>query len=105
MAIKELLEEELASSVRMERDYQHEIARLPRGCVVKKVIRGRAYYYLAFREKGKVRFQYQGRDMDVKKIALHQKAKKDRVRYRKLLSEVRNQIKFMRKALRAKQAV
>ncbi|HBA84796.1 MAG TPA: hypothetical protein DCZ95_11940 [Verrucomicrobia bacterium] len=105
MAIRELLKEELANSVRMERDYQRELARLPRGCVVKKLIRGKAYYYLAFREEGKVRFQYQGRDMDVKKIALHRKAKQDRIQYRKLLSEVRKQIKFMRKALRAKQAV
>ena len=45
MAIKELLKEELANSLRMERDYRRALAKLPRGCLVKKIIRGRAYYY------------------------------------------------------------
>ena len=42
MAIKELLKEELGNSLRMERDYRRALAKLPRGSVVKKIIRGRA---------------------------------------------------------------
>ncbi len=105
MAIKELLKEELANSLRMERDYRRALAKLPRGCVVRKVIRGRVYYYLAYREKSRVRFQYQGRKMGERDLAKYRDAKRFRVQYRKLLSDVRKQVVFLRKALRAKQAV
>ena len=105
MAIKELLKEELGNSLRMERDYRRALSKLPRGSVVKKIIRGRAYYYLAYREKSHVRFLYKGRKMEEWEIAKYRDAKRFRVQYRKLLSNVRKQIIFLRKALRAKQAV
>ena len=89
----------------MERDYQRELAKLPRGCIVKKSIGGRVYLYLAFREKDRVRFQYKGRMMDDREVAKYGEAKRFRVQYRKLVSDVRRQIKFLRKVLRAKQAV
>ncbi|MDO9542814.1 MAG: hypothetical protein Q7J98_10895 [Kiritimatiellia bacterium] len=53
MAIQELLKEELGNSLRMERDYRHTMDKLPRGSLVKKIIRRRAYYYLAYREKSR----------------------------------------------------
>ena len=105
MAIKELLKEELANSLRMERDYRRALAKLPRGCLVKQIIRGRAYYYLAYREKNRVRFLYKGRKMEEREMAKYRDAKRFRVQYRKLLSNVRKQIIFIRKSLRAKQAV
>jgi hypothetical protein len=102
MAIKELLKEELGNSLRMERGYQRELAKLPRGCIVKKIIGGRAYFYLAFRDKDRVRFQYKGRKMDEQEIAKYGEAKRFRVQYRKLLSDARQQIKFLNRALRIK---
>ena len=105
MAIKELMREELANSRRMVRDYRRALARLPRGSLVKKMIRGRAYYYIARREKGRVQFRYVGRKMDPEEIARYRDAKKYRAQYRGLLAQARRQIKFLRKALRAKQAV
>jgi hypothetical protein len=105
MAIKELLKEELGNSLRMERDYRRELAALPRGSVVKKMIRGRVYYYVAFREKGRVRFLYKGRKMGEQELARYADAKRLRVQYRGLLSQVRKQVLFLRKALRAKQIV
>ena len=104
MAIKELLREELDNSLRMERDYQRELAKLPRGSLVKKVVRGRAYYYLAAREDQRVRFRYLA-NPDEAKIAKYQDAKRARAQYRKLLANVRQQVRFLRKVLRAKQAV
>ena len=105
MAIKELLKEELGHSLRMERDYQRELRKLPRGCVVKKKVRSRVYFYIAFRDKARVRFIYRGRSMSEDDLAKYAKAKRRRAQYRGLLSDVRKQIKFLRKALRAKQAV
>ncbi len=105
MAIKELLEEELKNSLRMEQGYLRELSRLPRGSLVKKVIAGRDYFYLAYRENGAVRFDYKGKAVSEQDLAKYSDAKRYRVQYRKLLKNVRMQIKFMRKALRAKQAV
>jgi len=104
MAIKELLKEELGNSLRMERDYRRELAKLPQGCLVKKMVRGRAYYYVAVREGAQVRFRYL-RNPDEKKIAAYSEAKRARAQYRKLLGDVQRQIRFLRKALNAKQAV
>jgi len=105
MAIKELLAEELDNSLRMERDYLRRLAELPRGSLVRKMVAGRAYHYLAFREKGRVRFQYLGRNLGKAEEASYRAAMAHRVQYRRLLKDVRAQIRFMRKALRAKQAV
>jgi len=105
MAIKELLKEELGNSLRMERDYRRALGKLSRGSVVKKIIRGRPYYYLAYREKSRVRFLYKGRKMEERELAKYRDAKRFRAQYRKLLSDVRKQIIFLRKVLRAKQAV
>lgn len=105
MAIRELLAEELENSLRMERDYLRHLAALPRGSLIKKIIGGRPYYYLASREQGRVRFLYQGRNMSAVDIAKYKAAKEYRIKYRKLLKDVRAQIRFIRKALRAKQAV
>ncbi len=104
MAIKELLKEELGNSIRMERDYRRALRKLPRGSVVKKIIRGRPYYYLAYREKSRVRFLYKGCKMEERELAKYRDAKRFRAQYRKLLSDVRKQIIFLRKVLRAKQA-
>lgn len=105
MAIKELLREELANSLRMERDYRRELAKLQHGSLVKKMIRGRVYYYVAAREKGRVRWRYLGRQVGEKEIAKYHDARKYRAQYRGLLAHVRRQIRFLRKALRGKQAV
>ena len=59
--IKGVLKEELNNSLRMKKDYQRELAKLPKGSLVKKKIRGKEYYYLVLREKGRVKFIYKGK--------------------------------------------
>ncbi|HQP25945.1 MAG TPA: hypothetical protein PLP16_12305, partial [Smithellaceae bacterium] len=105
MAIRELLKEELENSLRMERDYGRAMAELPRGSLVRKNVGKQAYYYLAYREGPKVRFQYMGRNVDKGVIAKYREAKQLRAQYRKHRSVVRKQIRFLRRVLHAKQAV
>jgi len=69
---------------------------------VKKEIKGHNYYYLIMREEGKVRFIYKGK-VSKDEVKRFDEAKKMRAKYRKLLSQVRKQISFLRKALRAKE--
>jgi hypothetical protein len=52
--IKNVLKEELANSLGMKKNFQRELAKLPKGSLIKKEIRGNIYFYLELREKGKV---------------------------------------------------
>ncbi|HDH13179.1 MAG TPA: hypothetical protein ENG83_13450 [Nitrospirae bacterium] len=100
--IKGVLEEELENSIRQEAAYIKALEAIPAGVIVKKKIKGHHYYYLMLREKEKVKFIYKGK-ISKEEIRKYEEAKKMRAKYRKLLSEVRKQISFLRKALRAKE--
>ena len=104
MSIKGVLREELENSLQMEKNYQRELAALPRGSLVRRVIKGRPYYYLIFRQDGRFRAQYRGKVSEAE-IEKYRKAKVYRAKYRGLLSRVRKQIRFLRSALRGKQDV
>lgn len=100
--IKNVLEEELESSLRQQAAYIQEINSIPKGVLVRKEIRGHVYYYLMFRENGKVKFVYKGK-LSKEKIDEFEKAKLTRVKYRKLLADIKKQISFLKKALNAKE--
>jgi sRNA-binding regulator protein Hfq len=100
--IKGVLEEELENSLRQEAAYVKALKDIPAGVLVKKEIKGHSYYYLMLREKGKVKFIYKG-NISKEEIKKSDDAKKMRAKYRKLLSQTRKQISFLRKALRAKE--
>lgn len=102
--IKGVLKEELANSLAMERSYERELAKLPKGSLVKKTIKGHVYYYLQVRENGKVRFLYRGK-LSEREIEQYKQAKQYRAQYRRLLSEVRKQIRFLRTTLRGNKSV
>lgn len=102
--IKGVLKEELGNSLRMQDSYERELKKLPKGSLVKKRIKGQEYYYLIFREDGKVRFVYKGKvqENEVKK---YHDAKEMRARYRHLLSRVKKQVRFLRSSLRGKESI
>jgi hypothetical protein len=102
--IKGVLKEELDNSLRMKQSYERELARLPKGNLVKKTIKGHHYYYLQIRNRGRVRFVYKGKVLQ-KDIEKYKPAKQVRAKYRKNLSEVKKQIRFLRRALRGKESV
>jgi hypothetical protein len=100
--IKGVLEEELKKAMLLQAEYEKAMATLPRGVLVKKYVKGRQYCYLMSREKGKLKFEYKGK-MFGKDIKYYDTVKKDRARYRNLLSEVRKRVAFIRKTLRGKE--
>ena len=99
--IKSMLKEELANSLAMKKNYEKELAKLPKGSLIKKNVKGHEYYYLVVREEGKVKFTYKGKKVSDKEIQKYKQAKEYRAKYRKLLSEVKKQIKFLRSALQS----
>ncbi len=102
--IKGVLREELANSLRMKEGYERELGKLPVGSLIKKRIKGHVYYYLVCRKNGKVRFVYKGKSspQDLRRYIA---AKKSRARYRKLLSQVKKQIRFLKSSLRGKESI
>jgi len=101
--IKGVLKEELENSCDMLKRYQEEIAKI-KGCLIRKKIGKRYYYYLVKRQGKKVRFIYKGPiSEEVKKAYGGQRKMLNK--YKKLLLQVKNQIKFIRRALRGKETV
>lgn len=105
MAIREILEEELENSLRMEKEYSALLSALPRGSLVKRIRNRHEYFYIVYRDKGKVCLDYVGKEVSPELRRQYHEAKEQRAQYRKLRSQVRQQIKFIRRALRAKQPV
>lgn len=102
--IKGVLKEELENSMRMKRDYEKALAKLPKGSLIKKKVKGHEYHYLLLRQEGKVKFIYKGKLPD-KEMQKYKDVKEYRAKYRKLLSQVKKQIRFLRSTLRGKEAV
>lgn len=102
--IKGALAEELENSLRMEKEYEEALEMLPKGCISVKKIKGHEYCYLVKRVGKKVKYAYKGK-MSKKERMKYEEAKKLRAKYRKLLSQIKKQIKFLRGALRGKEAV
>jgi len=101
--IKGVLKEELENSCDMLKRYQEEIAKI-KGCLIRKKIGKRYYYYLVKRQGKKVKFMYKGPiSEEIKKAYVKQR--KMLSKYRKLLLQVKNQIKFIKRALRGKETV
>ena len=102
--IKGALAEELQNSIRMKRTYERALCKLPKGCLVAKKIKGKEYYYLVRREGKKLIYIYRG-TVSSREKRKYEEAKLLRARYRRLLSQVRKQIKFLRSSIRGKEAI
>ena len=102
--IKGVLAEELENSVRMKKEYEEALSKLPKGCLAIRKIRGHQYCYLVKRINGKVKYLYMGKLSEDEKTK-YIEAKEMRNKYRKLLSQVKKQIRFLRSSLRGKEAV
>ena len=104
MAIKGILREELENSLKMKADYEKELSKLPVGSLSRRKIKGRHYYYLIYRDCGKVKSDYKGK-VSEKIIKKYSDAKQYRAKYRHLLSRVKKEIKFLKGALRGKEPI
>ena len=102
--IKGVLAEELENSLRMKKEYEEALRKLPEGCIAVKKIKGHEYCYLVKRISKKVKYIYKGK-LSIEERKKFDEAKRLRAKYRNLLSQVKGQIKFLRGTLRGKKAV
>ena len=102
--IKGVLAEELGNSLRMKKGYEQALNALPKGCLAIKKIKGREYCYLVRRQGKKVKYVYKGK-LPAEEMKKYEEAKVLRAKYRKLLSQVKKQIRFLKGSLRGKEPV
>ena len=102
--IKGVLAEELENSLRMKKGYEKALRKLPEGCLAIKKIKGHEYFYLVKRVKKKVKYIYKGKVSKEEKKK-YEEAKVLRAKYRKLLAQVKKQIRFLKGSLRGKEAI
>lgn len=105
MVIKSVLREELANSLRMKERYERELSKLPKGSISKRNIKGHEYYYLVYRENGKFKSIYKGKSVRGKDLKKYQEAKNLRSKYRKALSQLKKQIRYLNGILRGKEEI
>lgn len=100
MSLKGVLKEEIQNAERLRWRYQQELSRLPRGSLIRKNIKGRKYYYRVYRDdEGKVCFDYMGKEVSKQQKTAFEEAKEKRARYRKLISQLNKEIKFLRRSV------
>lgn len=101
--LKGILEEELERCKRLEKSYDRELAKLPKGSLVLKKINKGQYYYLIYRDKsGKVCSDYKGL-VSQAELNKYKEAKEFRSKYRHLRSEVKKEIKLLERMLHARE--
>ena len=105
MVIKSVLREELQNSLRMKKQYERELAKLPKGSLVKRIIKGHEYYYLVYRENGKFRSIYKGKSVTKRELKKYQEAKELRAKYRHSLSKLKKQIRYLKGVLRGTEEI
>jgi len=97
-ALKQALQAEQKRAEQLKRTYEARLKRLSKEVLVKKIIRGRPYYYLAQRMGKKVQYRYVGK-LSLRKIDYFEKLKIKRAEYRKELSEMKNKIYRLKSAI------
>ena len=99
--IHDILREERSNSLSMVRRYRRELAALPRGAPIRKPVGKRDYLYIASREGGKFRLRYVG-PWSAKAAAPFVLAKRKRLKYRRPILDLQEQLSIIHRALREK---
>lgn len=94
-----VLQDELERNRRMQSRYRKEIDQLPKGALYLRKINQHQYYYLNYRENGKVIAKYLGKYEAVEVESLRKKIS-ERKHYEDLLKKLNNEENMLTKALR-----
>ena len=107
MSIKEALRDELKNSIRILERYEQELNQLPQGNLNRKKINSKEYYYIQHREGNRVLSEYLGSAAKFPKDEIDKwdKIKRRRKNYRRSISKLKRQIKFLKGVLRGKEPI
>ncbi len=93
--LKEIITEEFHRNLLMQRQYEVEIKKLPKGTIVIKKVGNNEYAYLKYRNGRKTITDYIGRDQD--EIRELKKQIQKRRHFERMLSELKKEVRFVEK--------
>lgn len=94
--IHEALKEELVRLQEKERVYETQLALLPKGRIQHKLIGGKLYPYLTYREDGKVKTRYvKSEELEQVRALVEQ-----RQQYERALKSIRMDLRVIRKVVK-----
>lgn len=94
MLIESVIQNEAARNEKMIRQYEDLLNNLPRGSLI---CRKEEYYYLKYRENGRVCDKYIGKDPEI--VSDIRRKLKQRKHYTQMLAELRQERKVIQKIL------
>jgi len=97
--LNSVLNEELDRLNKLKKNYEKQIAKLPKGSLIRKNIKGNIYYYLNYRQEKKKIFKYIGKLARKKLENLLDKIE-ERRKLKKLNKQAKKDIKKLEKMIK-----
>jgi len=97
--LNSVLNEELDRLNKLKKNYEKQIAKLPKGSLIRKNIKGNIYYYLNYRQEKKKIFKYIGK-LARKKVENLLDKIEERRKLEKLNKQVKKDIKKLEKMIK-----
>ena len=94
-----VLNEELDRLNQLKKNYEKQIAKLPKGSLIRKNIKGNIYYYLNYRQEKKKIFKYIGK-LPGKELEKLLDKIEERRKFEKLNKQVKKDIKKLEKMIK-----
>jgi len=98
---KDMLNEEFKRLSELKSKYEKELVSFPKGSLSRKIRNNKPYFYLAYREKEKVKFEYIGKE-DSKKLQITRELLLKRQDIEQKLKQVNNELKELSKSMHEK---
>lgn len=89
--LNSILKEELNRLIKLKKSYENKLKKYQSGSLIKKKIKGHAYYYLNYRNNSKNVFKYLGK-LNEDEISKLEGSIRERRNLQKLLSQVKKDI-------------
>ena len=96
--LQDILKEEKTRLNALKQKYEKKLENLPKGSLSKKLRNNKPYYYLAYREGEKVKFQYIGKEGSEQLLILQEQVSKRYDLIRKL-KQVNKELKELSKSV------
>ncbi len=97
--IKGVLRDEFERSLSLKKKYEKKLKDYPPGYLLARKKKGNLYYYLSYREKGRMQQKYLG-VLSPESIKDYKKRIEDKKALRKQLAEVKSNIKYLERLLK-----
>ncbi len=99
--IFDILDDERRRLLQLKKQYEREISELPRGSLSRKRRGNREYYYLAYRDSGKVKFNYVG-PLDSEEVKIVKQKIEERKALEQNLRRVKENFRDVERSLRGR---